>query len=442
MKHVKKIYDPVHRFIHFSSLEKQLIHSPPFQRLRYIRQLGVAFFVYPGATHCRFEHSLGVMELATRIYDKIFQDFSYVRSLKSQFLPLFDLLPAAGSLEYHYWRSILRLSALCHDLGHLPFSHAAEKSLLGSKGHESWTVKIIQHETLSTIWEKMEGEYRSKGFHRCVHEDIIKISLGEKKFLELFPNEEQFTPWENIVTNVISGDFFGADRIDYLLRDAQSTGLAYGLFDYHQLIEMLRILPPVDAIDHLVIGVEVNGMESCEALLLARYYMHKRLYNYPNVKSNAFHLSRVMKAVYGKRLTHFDEYIRLTDNEAMVEIHHAAQNANHPGHFDAQCLCRSGDGDRFRAIPLHPSAGEEELKHIQRELNLPDHEISWEIPKPVPRRLSLSFPVLYHDLSVMRGEDLSEMCIPGYQNHWIYVSPPHFSQVISCLRSKGFVKIG
>src|SRR2546423_984318 len=71
MGRIKKIYDSVHRFIHIDELESDLIKTLPFQRLHYIHQLGVTFFVYPGGTHRRFEHSLGVMELATRIYDEI-----------------------------------------------------------------------------------------------------------------------------------------------------------------------------------------------------------------------------------------------------------------------------------------------------------------------------------------------------------------------------------
>ena len=71
MGQIKKIYDPVHRFIHIDEIESDLINTAPFQRLHYIHQLGVTYFVYPGGTHRRFEHSLGVMELATRIYDEI-----------------------------------------------------------------------------------------------------------------------------------------------------------------------------------------------------------------------------------------------------------------------------------------------------------------------------------------------------------------------------------
>ena len=76
----KKIYDPVHGFIPFDEFEKELIDSLPFQRLHYVHQLGIAYLVYPGATHTRFEHSLGVMELSSRIYDTLLDRHYFLRA--------------------------------------------------------------------------------------------------------------------------------------------------------------------------------------------------------------------------------------------------------------------------------------------------------------------------------------------------------------------------
>ena len=125
MGSIKKIYDSVHRFIHIDLLESDLINSRPFQRLYYIHQLGVTYFVYPGGTHRRFEHSLGVMELATRIYDEVTMGDIPTYLVENSQKLLKSFLPIAGSETYRYWRRILRMGALCHDLGHLPFSHTA-----------------------------------------------------------------------------------------------------------------------------------------------------------------------------------------------------------------------------------------------------------------------------------------------------------------------------
>ncbi|HXV06054.1 MAG TPA: HD domain-containing protein [Solirubrobacterales bacterium] len=117
-----EIRDPVHVFVELDDAEKELLDCRPFQRLRHINQLALSYLVYPGATHRRFEHSLGVMELATRIFDVVVDD----RNIAHQSVrELVDMSP----VERSYWKMVLRMAALCHDLGHLPFSHASEELL-------------------------------------------------------------------------------------------------------------------------------------------------------------------------------------------------------------------------------------------------------------------------------------------------------------------------
>jgi HD superfamily phosphohydrolase len=118
---VHEIRDPIHNFIRLNSNERKVLDSRPFQRLRYIHQLGLTYLLYPGATHRRFEHSLGVMELASRVYDVITNPANIHDSVR-------DEVPQ-DSFNHQYWRRVLRMAALCHDIGHLPFSHAAEKEL-------------------------------------------------------------------------------------------------------------------------------------------------------------------------------------------------------------------------------------------------------------------------------------------------------------------------
>ena len=157
----KKIYDSVHGFIRFNEIEKELIDSLPFQRLHHIHQLGIAFLVYPGATHTRFEHSLGTMELATRIFEH----------LLTKQMQLDDV---------DYWKQVVRLSALCHDLGHLPFSHDAESAILGKIGHEEWTVRVIQSQLLKPVWDMLARSFPQ----RDVLGDIVCLAIGEEKLKE------------------------------------------------------------------------------------------------------------------------------------------------------------------------------------------------------------------------------------------------------------------
>jgi uncharacterized protein len=399
--YAKKIYDSIHGFIRFSELEKELIDSYPFQRLHQIHQLGIAYLVYPGATHKRFEHSLGVMELAGRIFDLI--------------LSKYHSQPALPDADY--WRVIVRLSALCHDLGHLPFSHVAEKALLGKKGHEKWSLKMIRSAYLAPIWEKLQKQFPGKK----VVGDIIKISIGEKKLIELEPGLATFTAWERVISEVISGDFFGADRIDYLIRDAKSTGVSYGLFDYHQLIEMLCILPSLDG-KGLALGVEQNGIESCEALLLARHFMHKRVYQYSSVKAYAFHLTRFMQAEFkGMEFEDLEDYLAFTDAEVLCTLFASARDPKAPGHFDASCL--TVRAKRFHVEELPDSASEEELE----KLAIPEGMIAWDFSSKKRPALPLTFPVLGHQGEVLDPSSCFEIAIRSKKRAFAFVSPDYFS---------------
>jgi HD superfamily phosphohydrolase len=117
--------------------------------LRHIHQLALTHLVYPGATHKRFEHSLGVMELAGRAFEAI----THRENLDEQARALFPEITTQDFLVY--WRQVLRIAALCHDLGHPPFSHAAEHELF-AKGftHESMTRIIIESDEMRSFMEK------------------------------------------------------------------------------------------------------------------------------------------------------------------------------------------------------------------------------------------------------------------------------------------------
>ncbi len=393
----QKIYDAVHGFIRFNEAERSLIDSEPFQRLHHIHQLGITHVVYPGATHTRFEHSLGCMELATRIFDRI---------TAKQFSPP----------DSSYWMHIIRLAALCHDLGHLPFSHIAEKELLGPSGHEEWTVKIIQSSYLEHVWDALKARFPEKD----IVVDVLKMAIGEKKLKEMgIPTP--FTPEQRVLSQVITGDFFGADRIDYLLRDSQCTGVAYGLFDYHQLIEMLCVLP-IDG--QLQLGIEENGIASCEALLLARHFMHHRVYQYSSVKAYKFHLTRFMKNFYseGNYLTDLQSYLSLSDNEIFSSLRKSAKDQNSPGYADADSLLRREK--RFKAIALKEGISEEKLKEFAEDLKIPSGCIFWEIIAQ-KRGVGLYFPVQMRSGAILLGSELSQISIPSGNLQWAYVHPDY-----------------
>lgn len=405
----KKIYDSVHGFIRFNDLESELIDSLPFQRLHHIHQLGIAYLVYPGATHTRFEHSLGVMELATRIFDGVTSKF---------------LIP-----EPDYWRQVIRFASLCHDLGHLPFSHVAESTLLGKEGHEKWTLEIIKSAYLAPIWKAFAERFGKQ----TVVDDIVKIALGESKLKDLKMGYA-FSPVERALCQVVSGDFFGADRIDYLLRDAQCTGVSYGLLDYHQLIEMLCILPiPSEEGESLKMGIEENGIESCEALLLARHFMHQRVYQYSSVKAYSFHLARFMRAVYGKEnFKDLETYLSLTDNEVHSALRKAALNPEAAGHRDALALWTRHH--RFKAIQLPLHFTEEMLLMLKRRLHIPDEAIAWQLSEEKQKRaLGLAFSVLTERKGVVPANHFSKIVIPAGTSQWVYIAREYEEPLLKSL---------
>jgi len=299
-----------------------VLDSRPFQRLRQIHQLAMTYLVYPGATHRRFEHSLGVMELASRVFDIITAEpiHDTVRSI----IPIDDLK--------RYWRRVLRMSALCHDLGHLPFSHAAEEELLPDGwDHERITAEIIKSKEMREIWER--------GLTMPLKtEDIIKVALGPKKAKKL---GLEFNDWETILSEIITGDTFGVDRMDYLLRDSLHTGVAYGKFDHYRLIDTLRILPKSkdgDDSTEPTLGLAAGGIQSAEALLWARYFMYSQVYFHPVRRIYDIHLKDFLKEWLpnGKFSTVIEDHLAITDNEVIVELRKAALGTKHPGHIHAK----------------------------------------------------------------------------------------------------------
>lgn len=415
-----KIYDPVHGFIHFDEDEKQLINSYVFQRLRNIRQLGGASFVFPGAVHSRLEHSLGVMELSSRIYKKI---CSNTRP------DLISFIPRKNSPEYFYYKKILRIAALSHDLGHLPFSHIAEKDLLGDFGHEKITLLILKSDLLKELFNRIKAKFLFLKDKNIV-EDIIKISLGEK-ILTIIDKEKtyQFTNFEKVLSQIIIGDFFGTDRIDYLLRDAKFTGLSYGAFDYTQLMEALRILPKNKK--EISLGIEEDGIESCEALIFARHFMYKRVYKNPKVLSFNFHLRRFIKNIFKDiDLTILENFLKTSDASLMQQILIKSKDKNDLLYDDAKAIIYRKN--KFQAKKIPKSIKEKDLIKFKEKNNIKDSDMFWEFLKE--QNIDLSF-LVSKDLQIYPAKEVSQLLSSDFstEDNWVFLSPKYellFNQII------------
>lgn len=298
---------PVHGFIEVDDWEREIIAQPAFQRLRRIRQLGWTDYIYPGATHTRFEHSLGVMQVATKMYDAIVARSADV--LKADF----------GYNEDGLRRDkrLVRLAALLHDLGHGPFSHAAEDLLPKRRGaerygHEDYSAAVARHLLKSPIEDHPDnGNYGIKA------EDVAAFLEGSAKVPKLLF-------WRELITGQLD-----ADRMDYLLRDSLHLGVRYGTFDLERVINTVCAVPGTkDGGDDLAprIGVSEGGWHAAESLILARYYMFTQVYFHRARVAYDHHIAQALRKLLPKETfpkpegKGLEKYLRWDDWSILAKI--------------------------------------------------------------------------------------------------------------------------
>lgn len=232
---VKRIFDPIAHFIELDAGETALLDLPVLQRLRRLRQVGLAYLAYPSAEHTRFSHALGALAMGERALEAI-------RRHSPEYF--------SGEADFARQRKLLRVALLLHDIGHGPFSHACE-AVLGCE-HESRTEAIL-------------------GLAR-VHAAIGNAGVDPAAVLELIRGDRGAPP---VLKELVSGPNLDCDRMDYLLRDSYFTGVVNGRYDVEQLIASLRIYN-VDGAPAL--GVDGRGVVALESFVLARYMMFASVY--------------------------------------------------------------------------------------------------------------------------------------------------------------------
>ncbi|MEM2614056.1 MAG: HD domain-containing protein, partial [Nitrososphaerota archaeon] len=276
MKYVGEIRDPVHKYIHITDLERSVIDTSVFQRLRRIKQLAGAHLTYPGAMHTRFLHSLGVMFTAGKM-------FSHLANYYSDKVNRDDL-------------QLVRLAGMLHDIGHGPFSHTFEEVLNEKKGitHEDVAKMLIKGTELKDI-------VSNEGFSP---DEIANLSTGKCSIRKRWINQ-------------IISSHFDADILDYLRRDSFFTGVEYGLIDAERIIDSMILWNDSLAIDEA-------ALYALESLLIARYMMFKAVYFHRTVRAAVIMLSRAMLLVDDIiGLTDFktpEEYVSLDDYSVIERI--------------------------------------------------------------------------------------------------------------------------
>lgn len=296
--------DAVHNIIRLDTgtpdgrLITELIDTPEFQRLRRVRQLGLAFFAYQTAEHSRFTHSLGAFFLATRMLDRLAERY------------------AISEAD----RTAVRAAALLHDLGHGPFSHVME-SILGFH-HEDFTVKAV------TSTETAVGKVLDR-YSTSLAEDISDIIRGRFR--------------RQALGQLVSSQL-DVDRMDYLLRDSLMTGVKYGIYDLEWVLKSIEIDNDRDQL-----YVSARGLYAVEDYLQARYYMFRQVYFHRTLRSaevvlrsilaRAMHLRQEGKDVWiaagtplgkvfsGGELT-LAEHLCFDDNDVLFHIKQWSSSAD------------------------------------------------------------------------------------------------------------------
>ena len=299
-----EIRDPVYGFVTFNEWEKEIINHPVFQRLRRIKQLALTDMVYPGATHTRFEHSLGVMHLATKMYDAIIRDDSNKQLLAEK------LNYQESGLKRD--RQLVRLAALLHDVGHAPFSHASEaiisKNPVTGKPykHEDYTSVLIKNPLRTVI----EDHGINKTNFSITADDIAALIEGNPEIL----GERVF--WRLIISSQLD-----ADRGDYLLRDSLHCGVKYGIYDLDRLLVTMALGIDPETED-VILGVTEGGWHVAESLVIARYQMFSQIYFHKTRRAYDYMLQEAIKNAV-ETLPAPDEiqkYLELDDYEVWHQL--------------------------------------------------------------------------------------------------------------------------
>ena len=264
------IIDPIHDFIRVYDHELAIIDNPIFQRLRRIRQLSGAHLTYPAAQHTRFEHSLGVMHIASQAGHALHEK----GILKSD-----DI-------------ETLRLSGLLHDIGHGPFSHLFEEIIQEKKiSHEDFGREIILKSEI--------GDSLSKnGFDKKL---ITKIAFGDSKFQ--YMNE--------IVSGALS-----ADMMDYLLRDGYFTGAEHARIDHKRITQSLDV-------HKKKLALERSALYSFESMMHSRYQMFKAVYFHKTVRAAEVMLLEALRLSddeFGFTNFNVNEFVNLTDEYVLSTL--------------------------------------------------------------------------------------------------------------------------
>lgn len=291
------IKDPIYGYIRLYEHEREIIDTPAFQRLRRVKQLPSAHYVYPSATHTRFSHSLGVMHISGMFISRLLEPYS-------------NEVPQDEFCHYFF---LIRLWGLTHDLGHGPFSHIFDTAVLQhmNLNHEYMSSRIVQENSeIASIIEKRLTAYAISP--KTLSDYLVKSKeewLDPRKLGKTEHNEAAFY-------HILKG-FYSTDIIDYLQRDNLFTGAGYGNFDWHRLILSSNLSKDEIALDK-------KARDTLDSFLLSRMFSFNAIY-YHRWSRAVDHIIKIYltkareKVDFGSFVKNVSEYEKL-DEESIFHF--------------------------------------------------------------------------------------------------------------------------
>jgi HD superfamily phosphohydrolase len=367
------IRDPLWNNISLDPLALRLVDTRAFQRLRYVRQLGLAYLVYPGATHTRFEHALGAWHLAGRT----------LALLKAR-----GDLPAALEQE----AQVVSAAALLHDIGHYPFSHALEE--IGAPHHEDVAGALLTRGEIADVLREAVAD--------DAPERVVDLIRGRSA-----------SPLQGLISGSLD-----LDKIEYLKRDALMCGVPYGEIDVDRLIHSLTlVVDPSTA--RTTIGVAEKGLSALESLLFAKYQMYRNVYWHHAVRSATAMYKRLVADAIRSGTLRVSELASFSDESLLHQLDERAPSPLLRGLRERRLYKRAFECPSAE-LPDNAAewiATDRELvtateDQLARELGLEPREVLLDYPVKT-QMLDLDMPVLRRNGDVQR---LTSVGIEGAMN--------------------------
>lgn len=303
----KKFHDTIHGYIEVSNYACRIIDSKYFQQLRKKKQLGTCYFVYPNAVHTRFEHSIGTYNYASRLMNCILNKtknsyiseyLSSIKYLQNYFTRKYNSKPKLDT----YICELVKIAALCHDLGHGPFSHIFDDNFLPSVYEDTNKIKNITHEERSCALLELiikKDEILSK----IIHDDEIDFM---KHLID--PEECDIGFLFQIVSNYLNG--LDVDKFDYLNRDSYVIG-------FKMSFDVSRMVDDIEIVNNIICYPEQAVIEIYKMFNL-RYNLHKQVYSHKSVIASQFMIVEFMKLInpylkLSDSINNLDKFIEMSD---------------------------------------------------------------------------------------------------------------------------------